>query len=93
MSYSQQVLWSPGSAPTPGFLCCRQLVVQLQVEYPQAPLFAVGWSLGANILLRYLGEEGAQARLTGAVSLCNPFDLVSLLSASDAKMIYTVHIM
>ncbi|KAK9855779.1 hypothetical protein WJX84_003279, partial [Apatococcus fuscideae] len=32
----------------------RQLVVQLQVEYPQAPLFAVGWSLGANILLRYL---------------------------------------
>ena len=42
-------------------------------------MFAAGWSLGANILLCYLGEEGQQNRapLDGAVSLCNPFDLVS----------------
>ncbi len=36
----------------------------------------VGWSLGANILVRYLGEEKEKTPLKAAVSLCNPFDLV-----------------
>jgi hypothetical protein len=35
----------------------------------------VGWSLGANILVNYVGEEGADCALTSAVSLCNPFNL------------------
>ena len=30
----------------------------------------------ANILVRYLGEEGAQTPIAAAASLCNPFDLV-----------------
>ena len=33
---------------------------------------------GANILVRYLGEAGAATQLRAAVSLCNPFDLVSV---------------
>ncbi|EPS65557.1 hypothetical protein M569_09218, partial [Genlisea aurea] len=46
-------------------------------RYPNANLYAVGWSLGANILVRYLGQEDSNGcRLAGAVSLCNPFDLV-----------------
>lgn len=36
---------------------------------------AAGYSLGANILTRYLGEEGSSAPLAAAVSLCNPFNL------------------
>eukprot|EP00898_Chlorokybus_atmophyticus_P005391 jgi/Chlat1/5853/Chrsp4S06235 len=44
--------------------------------FPNAPLIAVGWSLGANILTRYLGQEGERTPLLAAVSLCNPFDLV-----------------
>ncbi|RHY72845.1 hypothetical protein DYB30_010017 [Aphanomyces astaci] len=36
----------------------------------------VGFSLGANILLKYVGEEGASCVLTAAVSVANPFDFV-----------------
>jgi hypothetical protein len=31
--------------------------------------------VGANILTNFLGEEGASAKLTAAVAMCNPFDL------------------
>ena len=48
-------------------------------RYPQSELLAAGWSLGANILVRYLGEEGAKCPISAAVSMCNPFDLVSLI--------------
>lgn len=38
-------------------------------------LLAAGWSLGANIMVRYLGEEGGKTPVHAAVSLCNPFNL------------------
>ena len=41
-----------------------------------------GWSLGANILTNFLGEEGENAKLAGAVAMCNPFDL----NACDAAL-------
>lgn len=45
-------------------------------RYPASrALLAAGWSLGANILLRYLGEEGPATPLQAAVSMCNPFNL------------------
>ncbi|CAA0830646.1 esterase/lipase/thioesterase family protein, partial [Striga hermonthica] len=44
--------------------------------YPNANLYAIGWSLGANILVRYLGQESFTCPLAGAISLCNPFNLV-----------------
>ena len=36
----------------------------------------------ANILLRYLGEEGKKTPIKAAVSLCNPFDLVGFVLES-----------
>ena len=42
----------------------------------------MGWSLGANILTNFLGEEGENAKLAGAVAMCNPFDL----NACDAAL-------
>ncbi|KAF8028029.1 hypothetical protein BT93_E0826 [Corymbia citriodora subsp. variegata] len=54
----------------------RQVVSHVGDRYPKANLYAVGWSLGANILVRYLGEESHKCPLSGAVSLCNPFNLV-----------------
>ena len=30
----------------------------------------------ANILVRYLGEQGSKTPIAAAVSMCNPFDLV-----------------
>ncbi|KAJ3048639.1 hypothetical protein HK097_010359, partial [Rhizophlyctis rosea] len=44
---------------------------------PNAPLFGVGFSLGANVMLKYVGECGEGCRLTGAASVANPFDLLA----------------
>ncbi|XP_059662142.1 embryogenesis-associated protein EMB8 [Cornus florida] len=54
----------------------REVVTHVSTRYPKANLYAAGWSLGANILVRYLGQESHTCPLSGAVSLCNPFNLV-----------------
>lgn len=53
----------------------RCVVAHLASKYPKSRLFAAGWSLGANILTRYLGEEGEDTPIQAAVVMCNPFDL------------------
>ncbi|RKO84703.1 Alpha/Beta hydrolase protein [Blyttiomyces helicus] len=40
------------------------------------PLVGVGFSLGANIMLKYVGETGKSCPLIGCVSIANPFDLL-----------------
>lgn len=50
---------------------CRQL----RRREPRVPLVAVGWSLGANVVLKALGEDGAASPLDGAVAISAPFDL------------------
>ncbi|KAJ3012513.1 hypothetical protein HKX48_006245 [Thoreauomyces humboldtii] len=45
-------------------------------KHPRAPLFAVGFSLGANILTKFVGECGEDCPFLGAVSVSNPFDLL-----------------
>ncbi|XP_027355507.1 embryogenesis-associated protein EMB8 [Abrus precatorius] len=54
----------------------HEVVSHVTTRYPSANVYAVGWSLGANILVRYLGQESHNCPLSGAVSLCNPFNLV-----------------
>jgi predicted alpha/beta-fold hydrolase len=41
-------------------------------------VIAVGFSMGANILAKYLGEEGSRAKVDGAVLLSNPWDFNSV---------------
>lgn len=36
-------------------------------------IFAVGFSIGGNVLLKYLGEYGSKAKLDGAVAISVPF--------------------
>ncbi|MQL79460.1 hypothetical protein Taro_011899 [Colocasia esculenta] len=54
----------------------RKVIKHLHQEYPKAPLFAVGTSMGANLLVKYLGEEGESTPLAGAASVCSPWDLL-----------------
>lgn len=51
------------------------IVKQLAVRYPDKPLAAVGYSLGGNVLLKYLGETGRYNPLSGAVAVSVPFRL------------------
>jgi predicted alpha/beta-fold hydrolase len=48
-----------------------------------APLFAVGFSLGANVLLKLLGDTGADAPVDAAVAISAPFDLARCAEALD----------
>ncbi len=48
----------------------------MAAKHPSSIIFAAGWSLGANILLCYLAEEGEGTPISAAVSMCNPFDLM-----------------
>jgi predicted alpha/beta-fold hydrolase len=41
----------------------------------ETPIFAVGYSLGAGILTKFLGEEGNQCSLQGAIVCCASFDM------------------
>jgi uncharacterized protein len=53
----------------------RQTVKWLRKTFPNRPLFGLGFSLGANILTNYLGEEGAKCDLRAAMVLSNPWNL------------------
>ncbi|EOA88386.1 uncharacterized protein SETTUDRAFT_38442 [Exserohilum turcica Et28A] len=53
----------------------RQTVLALGSLFPNRPLYGVGFSLGANILTNYCGEEGEKCLLRAAVSCSNPWNL------------------
>jgi predicted alpha/beta-fold hydrolase len=57
---------------TADFLMLCRLLRQRE---PGTPLYAVGWSMGANILIKALGETGEQSLLNAAAAACAPFDL------------------
>ncbi|KAL3814517.1 hypothetical protein ACJIZ3_015785 [Penstemon smallii] len=52
----------------------RTVVKHLHIQYPKAPLFIVGTSIGANMLVFYLGEDGVNVPITGAAAICSPWD-------------------
>lgn len=48
----------------------------LHTHYPDAPIFLVGFSLGANIVLKHLGQiRDTMPYVKGAVAVSPPFDL------------------
>jgi predicted alpha/beta-fold hydrolase len=41
----------------------------------EGPILAAGYSLGGNVLLKYLGETGEKTPVSAAVAVCVPLDL------------------
>lgn len=66
----------------------RQALLYISHRYPRAPLLGLGFSLGANVLTRYVAEEGEECRLVSACALAcvslSSFNNVGLLRASAA---------
>ncbi|CAA2952567.1 embryogenesis-associated EMB8 [Olea europaea subsp. europaea] len=54
----------------------REVIKYLHQEYPEAPLFVVGTSIGANVLVKYLGEDGENVPVAGAAAVSSPWDLL-----------------
>lgn len=52
-----------------------EVVNHVRNSYPGAPLFACAYSLGANILLKYLGERGVDTPLQATAAVSVPFQL------------------
>jgi len=74
---------------------CRTVVAHLHRQHPDCPLLAVGFSMGANILVKYTGEAGPECPLRGAVSLANPLDTLQcarLLDTGLSRLFYSAHI-
>ena len=47
----------------------RAAILYVRTRYPKAPLLGIGFSLGANVITRYVAEEGDKCRLVSAVAL------------------------
>ncbi|XP_024366043.1 uncharacterized protein [Physcomitrium patens] len=54
----------------------RRIVNYVHGKYPKAPIFTIGTSIGANILVKYLGEEGDSTPVGAAAAVCSPWDLL-----------------
>src|SRR5688572_10832489 len=63
----------------------RFVLEHLRANYPGRPLGAIGFSLGGNALLKYLGEEGSQAAVDCAVAVSVPYDLGAGAALLDAN--------
>ncbi|MFQ5589171.1 MAG: YheT family hydrolase [Nitrospiria bacterium] len=76
-SCSGEINWQPRFYHSGETTDLDWVVRRLEARWPESPLFVVGFSLGGNVLLKWLGERGAEAgdliRASAVVSA--PFDL------------------
>ncbi|WP_172148658.1 MULTISPECIES: hydrolase [Pseudomonas] len=52
-----------------------ETVRHLRAQRPLTPLYVVGYSLGGNVLLKYLGETGDDSQVQAAAAVSVPFRL------------------
>jgi predicted alpha/beta-fold hydrolase len=72
-----------------------EVIGLIQARRPLAPLYAVGYSLGGNILLKYMGETGDTCPLQAGVAVSVPFRLdqcADRMSQGFSK-VYQAHFM
>ncbi|KAH6802449.1 alpha/beta-Hydrolases superfamily protein [Perilla frutescens var. frutescens] len=69
----------------------RKVIDHLHCQHPEAPLYVVGTSIGANILIKYLAEEGANAPVIGAAAICSPWDLLICDRFMNRKLIQRLY--
>jgi len=63
----------------------RQALGSMDGRLAGKGLFLVGYSLGGNMLLKFLGEAGRRAILLGAVSISAPIDLAAARLAIEKR--------
>ena len=52
-----------------------ELVKYVHKKFPNNPKYSVGFSLGGNMLAKYLGEESSHSVLSGGIVISAPIDL------------------
>lgn len=61
----------------------REQIDAVRARHPAAPLYAAGLSAGSAVLVRYLGEQGADTPLRGAVALYPGYDIEAACARSQ----------
>lgn len=54
----------------------KEVLEHIHKISPNTKLLGVGFSLGANILTKYLGEEAENSLISGAISIANPLNFI-----------------
>lgn len=73
----------------------KQLVEIIHNRYPTKSIYLTGFSLGANVVLKYLGELSDTAHnyhIRGAAVMCVPFDpeaCQKMIDKGFSKLVYT----
>lgn len=76
----------------------QYVLARVRQRFSGVPLGAIGFSLGGNVLLKYLGEQAQEARetLSAAVAVSVPFDLAAgtrQLERRGLTWVYTQYFM
>jgi hypothetical protein len=71
------------------------VVRHIQKKHPGRPLVVIGFSLGGNVLLKWLGEQAGASPLHSAIAISVPFDLNSaaLKLEKGLSRIYQRHLL
>ncbi|CAI2373532.1 unnamed protein product [Moneuplotes crassus] len=56
----------------------REIVDYIHSKYPDEKLYCIGFSLGANIIGKYLGEEKSESKITSAVCINSPLQMFKI---------------
>jgi hypothetical protein len=51
------------------------IIEHIRLRHPATPVAVIGYSLGGNVLLKWLGEQGEKAPVKTAVAVSVPFEL------------------
>ncbi len=70
------------------------VLTQLSAAYPHHPIHAVGYSLGGNVLTKYLGEQGTNSAIARAAVVSAPLDLALCARAMERgfSQVYQNHL-
>jgi len=69
----------------------RAVVDHVAAMLPEAPLIGAGFSLGANILTKYMGEMGADVPLHCACVFANPWNCVESSHRMDESLVLSLY--
>ena len=73
----------------------RYLIDYLFKEFPNTPIVGVGFSLGGNAFLKYLGEDESNTPISAAVGISVPYllNVCSLKLSSGLSKFYQWHLL
>lgn len=69
-------------------------IAHVKGRYPKAPIYGVGYSMGAALLTKYLAHTGPKSKIKAAVSCSNPFDVLhsfKTVTKGLVNKLYNIH--